>query len=84
MMFGGELFFAAGLGFVILGPKRMHDLLGRVARARTELKRLQNDLAGQLRTEVQDLGKGNPPNESSEESQLRPKSDAEQLGSPIY
>jgi Sec-independent protein translocase protein TatA len=48
MMFGGELFFAAGLGFVILGPKRMQDLLGRIARVKTELQRARRDFTDAL------------------------------------
>ena len=48
MIFGGEIFFAAGLGFVILGPKRMQDLLGRIARMKAELQRARRDFTDAL------------------------------------
>ena len=48
MMFGGEIFFAAGLGFVILGPKRMQDLLGHLARVKAELQRARRDFTDAL------------------------------------
>ncbi len=51
MGFGTELLFAAALGFLILGPKRMHGVLAQVARAKAELQKMGNDLKAQLAEE---------------------------------
>jgi len=34
--FGGELILFCGLGYVLLGPKRMHAILQHIARAKRE------------------------------------------------
>ena len=39
MALGSELVMIVGLGFVVLGPKRMHSVLGQVARMRSELEK---------------------------------------------
>ena len=39
MGFGTELLFMLMLGLVVLGPKRMHAMLGHVARAKAELEK---------------------------------------------
>ena len=48
MSFGAELIFASGLGFVVLGPKRMQALLGQLARSRQQVRQLQRDIEAQL------------------------------------
>ena len=42
------MIFAAGLGFVVLGPKRMQALLAQVARAKGELNRVRQTIATEL------------------------------------
>jgi hypothetical protein len=46
--FGGELLFFAGLGYVVLGPKRMNDLLQRLARVKREFDKTRAELTSQL------------------------------------
>jgi Sec-independent protein translocase protein TatA len=36
--FGTEILFMLMLGLLILGPKRLHTMLGRVAQAKAELE----------------------------------------------
>jgi Sec-independent protein translocase protein TatA len=36
--FGTEILFMLMLGLVVLGPKRLHTMLGHVARAKAELE----------------------------------------------
>jgi Sec-independent protein translocase protein TatA len=38
--FGTELVLAVGLGFLVLGPKRMHSLLAQLARAKNEWQKM--------------------------------------------
>lgn len=52
MAFGSELVMMAGLGFVVLGPKRMHSLLGQVAHIRSEIERASRGLRNQLSEEL--------------------------------
>ena len=52
MAFGADVIFAAGLGFVLLGPKRMHTLLGHVARVKAHVDTVRRDLATQLDSAV--------------------------------
>lgn len=53
MAFGSELVMMAGLGFVVLGPKRMQSLLGQVARVRSEVEKASRGLKAQLSEELQ-------------------------------
>jgi Sec-independent protein translocase protein TatA len=53
MAFGSELIMMAGLGFVVLGPKRMQVLLGQVARIRSEIDKASRGLKAQLSEELQ-------------------------------
>ena len=53
MGFGTELLFVLLLGFLILGPKQMHAVLGRVARAKAEVDKIASDLKTQLTAELE-------------------------------
>jgi Sec-independent protein translocase protein TatA len=46
--FGVELLFMLMLGLVVLGPKRLHSMLGHVARAKAEFDRTSRGLKSQL------------------------------------
>jgi Sec-independent protein translocase protein TatA len=50
--FGTELLLICGLGYVILGPKRMHAILQHIARAKAEFERTQQQIKSQLATEL--------------------------------
>ena len=52
MAFGSELILMAGLGFVALDPKRLHSLLGQVARVRCEIEKASRGLKSQLTAEL--------------------------------
>ena len=52
MGFGTELLFAVVLGFLILGPKRMHAVMGQVARAKTEFQKFSADFKTQLSADL--------------------------------
>jgi Sec-independent protein translocase protein TatA len=56
MAFGSELVLMVGLGFVVLGPKRMHALLGQVARVRSEIEKASRGLKTQLSAELHTPG----------------------------
>ena len=47
---GLPLFVA--LGFLVLGPKRMHAMLGQLARAKAEFEKANRSLKSQLATEL--------------------------------
>ena len=48
MGFGMEILFVLMLGLLVLGPKRLHTLLARVARAKAELENATRGLKSQL------------------------------------
>jgi Sec-independent protein translocase protein TatA len=50
--FGSEIIFVLALGLVLLGPKRLHTLLGQVARAKAELENATRGLKSQLAAEL--------------------------------
>jgi Sec-independent protein translocase protein TatA len=50
--FGTEILFMLMLGLVVLGPKRLHAMLGRVARAKAELENAMRGIKSQLATEL--------------------------------
>jgi Sec-independent protein translocase protein TatA len=49
---GTEILFILMLGLVILGPKRLHAMLGHVARAKAELENATRDIKAQLGAEL--------------------------------
>ena len=52
MGFGTEFLFILMLGLVVLGPKRLHAMLGHVARAKAELENATRGLKSQLGAEL--------------------------------
>ena len=54
MGFGTEVLFMIALGLVVLGPKRMHAMLGHVARAKAELENAARGMKCQLAAELED------------------------------
>ena len=52
MGFGTELLFILMLGLVVLGPKRLHAMLGHVARAKAELENATRGIKSQLGAEL--------------------------------
>ena len=53
MGFGTEILFVVMLGLVVLGPKRMHAVLGHVARAKAELENATRGMKSQLGAELE-------------------------------
>jgi Sec-independent protein translocase protein TatA len=51
--FGVELLFMLMLGLVVLGPKRLHSMLGHVARAKAEFDRASRGIKSQLTAELE-------------------------------
>jgi Sec-independent protein translocase protein TatA len=56
MGFGTELPLFLALGFVVLGPKRMHAMLGHVARAKAKFESARRGITSQVAAEA----KGTP------------------------
>jgi Sec-independent protein translocase protein TatA len=60
MAFGTELGLLALFGFLVLGPKRMHEVLQHIARMKREFQQTSHDVQSRLaaelemKTEVQD------------------------------
>jgi Sec-independent protein translocase protein TatA len=52
MGFGTEILFILLLGLVVLGPKRLHAMLGHVARVKAELENATRGIKSQLATEL--------------------------------
>lgn len=59
MGFGGELLVLLALGFVVLGPKQMHKMLGHVARAKVEFDKATRGFKSQLKDELDGKNQGN-------------------------
>ena len=53
MGFGTEILFMVMLGLVVLGPKRLHAMLGHVARAKAELENATRGIKSQLGAELE-------------------------------
>jgi Sec-independent protein translocase protein TatA len=49
---GTEILFMLMLGLVVLGPKRLHAMLGHVARAKAELENATHGIKSQLAAEL--------------------------------
>jgi Sec-independent protein translocase protein TatA len=52
MGFGTEILFILMLGLLVLGPKQLYAMLGRVARAKAELENATRGLESQLGAEL--------------------------------
>ena len=67
MGIGTELLLALLLGFLLLGPRQMHVLLGHVARAKAHLEQATHSLKSQLTAEFEappEASKPEPPTAS--------------------
>ena len=51
MGLGTEILFVLMLGLLVLGPKQMHALLGRVARVKAQFEEASRSFKSQLGTE---------------------------------
>lgn len=70
MSLGTEIPLLVGLGFVVLGPKRMHAMLGRVARAKTEFDKMSRGFKSHLAAETKGMPRGDKNDGQSEDHQL--------------
>jgi Sec-independent protein translocase protein TatA len=50
--FGTELLLFCGLGYVVLGPQRMHVIVQHIARAKAEFEKTRQQTKSQLATEL--------------------------------
>jgi Sec-independent protein translocase protein TatA len=50
--FGTEVLFILMLGMLILGPKRLHTMLGHIARAKARFEEVSHSLKSQLAAEL--------------------------------
>jgi len=50
--FGTEILFMLMLALLVLGPKRLHAMLGHVARAKAELENATRSIKSQLAAEL--------------------------------
>ena len=53
MGFGTEILFMIALGGLLLGPKRLHAVLGNVARAKAQFEKASRNLKSQLEAELE-------------------------------
>jgi Sec-independent protein translocase protein TatA len=51
--FGTEILFMIALGGLLLGPKRLHAVLGNVARAKAQFEEASRNLKSQLEAELE-------------------------------
>jgi Sec-independent protein translocase protein TatA len=49
---GIDLLLAVGLGFLLLGPKRMHETLGQLGRAKAQFDKASRGIKAQLAAEL--------------------------------
>jgi Sec-independent protein translocase protein TatA len=50
--FGGELLLFISLGYLVLGPKRMHTLLQQLARLKAGFEKTRHEIASELSREM--------------------------------
>ena len=53
MGLGTELLFIFLLGVLLLGPKRLPEILGRIARAKVQLEKITDSVKSQLEAEIE-------------------------------
>lgn len=53
MGFGSEILFVSALGFLLLGPKRLPEILAYIARAKAQLERAKRGFTSQLETSLE-------------------------------
>jgi len=51
--FGTEILFMIALGGLLLGPRRLHAVLGNVARAKAQFEKASRNLKSQLEAELE-------------------------------
>jgi Sec-independent protein translocase protein TatA len=61
---GAELLIGVVLGFVILGPRRMHGMLGTLGRAKAQFDKVSRELKSQFNAEFEGSRGANKKNES--------------------
>ncbi len=66
---GTELLLGIALGFMILGPKRMHAMLGPLGKAKAELDKASRSLKRQLSTQLE----GAPGMPGGDDEGMRPE-----------
>jgi Sec-independent protein translocase protein TatA len=64
--FGTEILFMLMLGLLVLGPKRLHAMLGQVARAKAELENAARGIKSQLGAELDAAPQGGKTDASQE------------------
>ena len=67
MGFGSEIIFVLVLGLLLLGPKRMHTMLGHLARAKAQFQQATLGLKSQLSSDLE-LAPSNSKNDSSHDA----------------
>jgi Sec-independent protein translocase protein TatA len=73
---GTESLFMITLGLVVLGPKRLHAMIGHVARAKAELENATRSIESQLGAELNEpLRKAKPVAPTNQERTSEPSSD---------
>ena len=60
MGFGTEIFFFVALGVIVLGPKRLQEMIGHVARAKARFEETTQALKSQLAEELDDIDTERP------------------------
>jgi Sec-independent protein translocase protein TatA len=50
--FGTELLLFVGLGYVVLGPQRMHTIVQHIARTKVEFEKTRQQIKSQLETQL--------------------------------
>lgn len=53
MGFGSEIIFIFALGALLLGPKRLPEILGHIARAKAQFEHASQNLSSQLDAELE-------------------------------
>ena len=71
MGLGTEVFFFDALGVLVLGPKRLHTMIGQVARARARFEETAQTFKSQLSAELEGKHLEKPSKRSPESSSDR-------------
>jgi Sec-independent protein translocase protein TatA len=58
MGFGSELLLFGGLGFVVLGPKRMNALLSHIAKAKKDFEKATREIKSQVAASLEEDSPG--------------------------
>ncbi len=75
---GIELLFGIGLGFLVLGPKRMHEMLGHLGRAKARFDKASREIKAQLAAELgKETAAGDSPPFAGEKGDIPAKAESE-------